>query len=70
MTLYCSHCQQGQIVREELRSCPRCGSRFFTTAVPSPPPQKRPFVLTVDDNRFLHSVRIAPWVEETPEPSA
>lgn len=61
MTIYCSHCQQGQVVRDELRACPRCGSHFFTTAVPARLVRKRPFALTVDDQRFLHSLRIAPW---------
>lgn len=55
MTLYCAHCQRGQVVGEELRACQRCGSHFFTTAKPV-----RPGLLawTVDDRRFLRSLRI------------
>lgn len=55
MTLYCAYCRCGQEVGEEIRSCQRCGSLHFTTARPG---RKSPTAWTVNDRRFLHSLRI------------
>lgn len=58
---YCRNCSLPVIVdgTEKLVTCVSCHGRYFGNE----PPRRmtKPVVISADDRRFLHALRIAPW---------
>lgn len=56
MVLYCAYCKTAQVVSDDVRPCAACGSHHFSTERRI---RQRRFAYTVEDRRFLRSLRIA-----------
>jgi predicted RNA-binding Zn-ribbon protein involved in translation (DUF1610 family) len=56
-TLYCTRCEHGIIVKNELpQTCPHCGSTTWRSAKTP----ENPLTFNLNDQRFLKSIKIEP----------